>query len=63
VRPETYPFGASEEEWLASIRGSFAKWACAIDPAILEDDEEFEHFVRMHRLSVSPNAAADFART
>ncbi|MBM2823541.1 MAG: hypothetical protein HW413_2287 [Thermoleophilia bacterium] len=36
--------------------------ARAIDPAILEDDEEFEQFVWMHRLAVSPNAAADFIR-
>jgi class 3 adenylate cyclase len=71
VRTETYPYGSSEEEWLASIRTMrerfgdidlFIEWARAIDPAILEDGEEFENFVWMHRLSVSPSAAADFAR-
>jgi class 3 adenylate cyclase len=71
VRSDSYPFGSSEQEWLASLRDVrerwgdrdlFEEWARGLDPAIVEDPELFEAFVWMHRFSVSPAAAADFLR-
>jgi len=71
VRSDVYPYGVSEEDWLASVRDVrerwgerdlLAEWAEFLDPGLVEDEERFEHFVWMHRLSASPAAAADFLR-
>ncbi|MBA3434716.1 MAG: adenylate/guanylate cyclase domain-containing protein, partial [Actinobacteria bacterium] len=71
LRTDTYPFGGTEEGWLASVRDVrerwgdrelLAEWAQFLDPAVAEDDELFEAFVWMQRLAVSPSAAADFLR-
>lgn len=71
LRSETYPFGNSEEEWLTWVREMREGWgdraflsefARTINPEIAADAERLDWFVWMHRLSVSPAAAADFAR-
>ena len=71
LRSETYPEGISEDEALARIRATRARWgerpflrelAAAVDPRLLEEEEDFDWFVWMHRLSASPAAAADFVR-
>jgi class 3 adenylate cyclase len=71
VRSESYPYGLTEEDWVASIRevrdhwgdrDLLTEWARFLDPGLLEDDDRFEHFVWMHRLSASPAAAAEFRR-
>jgi len=71
VRSDAYPYGATQEDWVASIRDTrerwgdrdlLSEWAGFLDPALVEDAQRFEHFVWMHRLSASPAAAADFLR-
>jgi class 3 adenylate cyclase len=71
VRTDDYPFGVSQEQWTAQIRevrerwgdrDFLAQWARSLDPGLEEDEARFEHFVWMHRLAVSPAAAADFRR-
>ena len=67
VRSDSYPYGATEEDWLEWVRQVRDRWgdrdfleefARRIDPTIADSD----WFVWMHRLSASPSAAADFAR-
>jgi class 3 adenylate cyclase len=71
VSSDAYPYGVSEEDWLASVRDVrerwgdrdlLAEWAAVLDPGLVEEEDRFEHFVWMHRLAVSPAAAADFRR-
>jgi class 3 adenylate cyclase len=71
TRSDAYPSGISEDEALARMRGAREHWgershlealAAVVDPRLLEDKDDFEWFVWMHRLSASPAAAADFVR-
>jgi class 3 adenylate cyclase len=71
TRSDAYPDGISEEEALARIRatrerwgdrGFLRGWAAAVDPRLLEDEDDFDWFVWMHRHSASPAGAADFVR-
>jgi len=71
TRSETYPAGISEDEALARMRATREQWgerpflraiAAAVDPRLLENEEDFDWFVWMHRLSASPAAAADWVR-
>ena len=68
---DTYPSGVSEDAALARMRDTREHWgerpflqrlAAAVDPRLLENDEDFDWFVWMHRLSASPAGAADFVR-
>ncbi len=71
VRSPTYPYGHSEDEvldWVRTVRDRWGdrefleEFGRFIDPSMTGDDEALEWFVWMHRLAVSPAAAADFAR-
>ena len=72
TQSETYPSGGlggggarqnagpPAREW--GERGYLRELAAVVDPRLLENDEDFDWFVWMHRLSASPAAAADFVR-
>ena len=71
VRADGYPFGATRDEWLDRVRKVREGWgdrdfmrefAAGVSPAFAADEELFEWFVWMQRLSASPAAAADFMR-
>ena len=71
TRSETFPEGISEEEALTMIKATREQWgerpflrglAAAVDPRLLENEEDFDWFVWMQRLGASPAAAADFMR-
>ncbi len=51
---------ATREHW--GERPFMRGMAAAVDPRLLENEEDFDWFVWMHRLSASPAAAADFVR-
>jgi class 3 adenylate cyclase len=67
VRSESYEHGSSEEEWLAFVRDMRDRWGERaflerFSQALVPEADDLAPFVWMHRLAVSPSAAADFAR-
>lgn len=71
VRSDTYPYGVTEEEWLAHMRVLRERWgdrdylediARRVDPAFAASEDGLEWFVRGHRLAASPGSAADWSR-
>ena len=71
VRSPSYPYGLTEDEileWMREVRGSWGERAFLEDhardlnPALAEDEEFLDWFVRDRRLTSSPEAAAAFVR-
>ena len=67
MRADGYPFGATRDQWLDRVRAVREGWgdrdfmrefAAGVSPAFAADEELFEWFVWMQRLSASPAAAA-----
>lgn len=71
VRSHDYPFGISDEEWLAGIRSHREHWGerdylesflRRVDPASVKTAELLDARVWELRLALSPAGAAEFAR-
>jgi class 3 adenylate cyclase len=71
VRSASYPYGGTEEYWLAHIAEVRDKWgdrafleafALGHEPAFAGDEEAIEGLVWQYRLGASPAGASDFLR-